>query len=965
MKKLWLALLLSVTSSSAWAQNPQCPTRPLGDSTNACASTAFVQSALESVVTLPSVVTCGADPTGVADSTSAINACLVANGAVFVPAGTYKITSPGIQFTALGQSLIGSGTGSTTLLYSGTSGAVIDFSPNTGNSTISGMTIDRTGVPDTTGHGLGSVGNGPATNITLKDLYFTNQYNGLNLFPTYYSLVDNVIATRNYHYGFYMYGTDANPVLQWEMRNTASTSNNNFGYYVQAAPNASSTLVAWTSPTSYANTGGGYAFVGSATGSLNDMNLMNASGGSEGGTIFLINTYGGSNFIVGGFAELAGVTATGRTGSTPPSNVGNGMLLANNINLTISNFQIDNNSQEGILIAANNAFVIISETKVTKSGHALSNTYDGISIVAGAGTILLSGIVSGNYVSETNRYGIGNANAGTTILTGSALTGVTAGCGGSQAMTGSNNSGTGCPIQSVAQGGTGLSSGTSGGILAFTAAGTLASSGALTANLPVIGGGAGVAPSVGTRSGNTTTFVTTTGTQTSGNCVTIDASGNHIANGSACQSGTVTSIATTSPITGGTITTTGTIACATCVTSAAALTSGRLVAGAGSQAAAVTNLTGDVTTSGGVATTIANNAVTLAKLATQATNTVLGNATSGTAVPTALSMTSCSTSASAVIWTTNTGFGCNTSITAAAVPASGLTGTTLASGVVTSSLTALGTITSLTATTINAFTLGGTIAGGGNQINNVVIGTSTPLAGSFTSIVGTSISITTSANLANGIAMTDGVSYSAVFGSGAALGTPAALQLGTTGGNAVAFLAQSVEIMRITTGLSIGTATDPGTGGLQVNAQQFNPNMALDTATLDSTVCTATTGGKFLKGTGTIGVCLGSVSSRRFKDDIYDIGDSALQLILELKPKTFYYKPGYGDNGTRLQYGFIAEDTINVLPALTRTDDLGNANGVDILGMVPVVIAAIKQLKADNDNLRADIEELKRSGVAR
>jgi hypothetical protein len=70
--------------------------------------------------------------------------------------------------------------------------------------------------------------------------------------------------------------------------------------------------------------------------------------------------------------------------------------------------------------------------------------------------------------------------------------------------------------------------------------------------------------------------------------------------------------------------------------------------------------TGDVTnTAGSLALSIANNAVTLAKLATQATNTVLGNATSGSAVPTALSVPSCSTAASALIWTTNTGFGCN------------------------------------------------------------------------------------------------------------------------------------------------------------------------------------------------------------------------------------------------------------------------------------------------------------------
>lgn len=50
----------------------------------------------------------------------------------------------------------------------------------------------------------------------------------------------------------------------------------------------------------------------------------------------------------------------------------------------------------------------------------------------------------------------------------------------------------------VADGGTGISSGTSGGVLAFTASGTIASSGALAANAIVIGGGAGVAPSTTT-----------------------------------------------------------------------------------------------------------------------------------------------------------------------------------------------------------------------------------------------------------------------------------------------------------------------------------------------------------------------------------------------------------------------------------------------------------------------------------
>jgi hypothetical protein len=70
----------------------------------------------------------------------------------------------------------------------------------------------------------------------------------------------------------------------------------------------------------------------------------------------------------------------------------------------------------------------------------------------------------------------------------------------------------------------------------------------------------------------------------------------------------------------------------------------------------------------------ATGLVTVADLATQATNTVLGNATSGTASPTALAVGSCSTGNSALIWTTNTGYGCNTSMAALNVADQTVTG---------------------------------------------------------------------------------------------------------------------------------------------------------------------------------------------------------------------------------------------------------------------------------------------------
>lgn len=59
----------------------------------------------------------------------------------------------------------------------------------------------------------------------------------------------------------------------------------------------------------------------------------------------------------------------------------------------------------------------------------------------------------------------------------------------------------------VSEGGTGLASGTSGGILGFTAAGTIASSVALTVNQLVIGGGAGATPTPLGSLGTTTTVL--------------------------------------------------------------------------------------------------------------------------------------------------------------------------------------------------------------------------------------------------------------------------------------------------------------------------------------------------------------------------------------------------------------------------------------------------------------------------
>lgn len=96
-------------------------------------------------------------------------------------------------------------------------------------------------------------------------------------------------------------------------------------------------------------------------------------------------------------------------------------------------------------------------------------------------------------------------------------------------------------VLGVVSGGTGLSSGTSGGVLYYSASGTLASSAALTANALIVGGGAGVAPS---------TITTGTGVVTALG-VNTGSAGAFVVNGGALgtpSSGTVTNLTGTASI---------------------------------------------------------------------------------------------------------------------------------------------------------------------------------------------------------------------------------------------------------------------------------------------------------------------------------------------------------------------------------------------------------------------------------
>lgn len=205
--------------------------------------------------------------------------------------------------------------------------------------------------------------------------------------------------------------------------------------------------------------------------------------------------------------------------------------------------------------------------------------------------------------SSNRTYHVVNRNATYTVqIRAGANSGVTFGVNQSGTVTYNAVSGdyelvgTIGPTVPVARGGTGLTSGTSGGILYYSATGTLASSGALAASAIVLGGGAGVAPAT-----------TTTGT------------------------GVVTAVGNAVNTTGGLVTQSGTLA------------SSAILLGGGASTAITSTTTGT-----GVVTAVGNAVNTSGGLVTQSGTLTANNILLGGGASTAISSSSLLSTSAAV-----------------------------------------------------------------------------------------------------------------------------------------------------------------------------------------------------------------------------------------------------------------------------------------------------------------------------
>jgi hypothetical protein len=160
----------------------------------------------------------------------------------------------------------------------------------------------------------------------------------------------------------------------------------------------------------------------------------------------------------------------------------------------------------------------------------------------------------------------------------------------------------------------------------------------------------------------------------------------------------------------------------------------------------------------------------------------------------------------------------------------------------------------------------------------------------------------------------------------------------------------------IVIGNNAGLGIGPGNNNIILGAAGISGNGAIVIGTpgIQTTASIAGISGTAVSGVNVVvnsGGQLGvATSSRRFKEQITDMGDTSNKLF-QLRPVNFFYKPEYDDGSHLLQYGLIAEEVEKIYPEMVAYDSDGKIMTVKYQMLAPMLLNEVQKQNAEIRNL--------------
>jgi hypothetical protein len=262
---------------------------------------------------------------------------------------------------------------------------------------------------------------------------------------------------------------------------------------------------------------------------------------------------------------------------------------------------------------------------------------------------------------------------------------------------------------------------------------------------------------------------------------------------------------------------------------------------------------------------------------------------------------------------------------------------------------------------------------------NLGIGTSSPAHKlDVDSTAGTVVSLNSTNANGPGLRFTRSGTANGYVGSAKYIvgGALADFGIDVSGANNLIFGTNDVERARITSGgdLLVGTTNTAqiAGAGIKLNISTASPEInVVGSASTDGTgtsyhlYSTGAAAYRFYVGYGgtvfATSTTISAISDQRLKENVQDL-DVGLDKIMALKPRKFDWKAGKGKDikGDR---GFIAQEFEQVFPDLIDEWKDPAPEGEEPYksvrqDLIPVLVKAIQELKAQNDDLRARVAQL-------